>query len=301
MSSLFTIQISSLSQRLLQQSVSPQEFLDELLCSRGYSCERYESLKSAYFNKPTLLQRVSYQTNLIQMLASRDSSTVETLRRVLSSGISSNPCNAFSESFVHSVCRRGRHDLLQALNEAGCSLQCADDHGRTPLHDCCWAANPAFEVAELILAVDPRLFFMADSRGALPLSYVPQEHWRAWINYLDSRMDILWPERNLANDGEEGAPPLTLLDVDSRPLQDPENALSVELASMVASGKMKPEEAQFLKNDKNVSSCESSDCVDEDEYDDSEYDSDENEDILDQGEVTDTMNDMALGSEQRAT
>jgi hypothetical protein len=82
---------------------------------------------------------------------------------------------------------------------------------------------------------------------------------------------------------------------------------------MVASGKMNPEDAQFLKNDKNVSSCESSDCVDEDEYDDSAYDSneidsdeidsdeDEDEDILNQGEMTDIMNDMALGSKRRAT
>jgi hypothetical protein len=269
-----------------------------MLRSRGYSCERYESLKSAYFNKPTLLQRVSYQTHLIQMIAGRDSSTVETLRKVLSSGISSNPCNAFSESLVHTVCRRGRHDLLQVFVEAGCSLQCTDDHGRTPLHDCCWAANPAFEVAELILAVDPRLFYMTDSRGAAPLSYVPKDHWPAWISYLESKMDILWPERNLQNDGEEVPPTLTLLDANSRPLQDPENALPVELASMVASGKMKPDEAQFLKNDKGLSSCESSDCVDEDEFDESEYDSDEDEDILDEGEMADILNDMALGGKQ---
>jgi hypothetical protein len=89
-------------------------------------------------------------------------------------------------------------------------------------------------------------------------------------------------------------------DADSRPLQDPENAIPVELASMVASGKMESDEAQFLKNDKAMSSCESSYCLDKDEFDDSEYDSDEDEDILDEGEMADIMNDMALGRKQHA-
>jgi hypothetical protein len=243
-----------------------------MLLSRGYSCERYESLKSAYFNKPTPLQTASYQANLIQMLASRDSSTTETLRQVLLSGISSNPCNAFSESLVHTVCRRGRHDLLQLFFEAGCSLQCADDQGRTPLHDCCWAANTAFEVAELISAVDPRLFYMTDLRGAVPLSYVRKEHWPLWIEYLESKKDIIWPKRDLKKDGEEG-PPLSPY---ATP-KDPPNALSIELATMVASGKMKPEEAQFLKSDKTESTCDFSDCADGDDA--SDFDSDDDADI----------------------
>jgi hypothetical protein len=265
-----------------------------MICSRGYSCERYESLKSAYFNKPTPLQTASYQTHLIQMLQSKDPSTTEALRQALSSGISPNACNAFGESLVHMMSRRGDAKGLQILIDNGCNLQVADDYGRTPLHDCCWAADPAIEVADIILAADPRLFYMADLRGSVPLSYVRKEYWPLWIDYLESKKDIIWPTRNLENDSAEGAPALTLLAANSRPLQDPENALPVELATMVASGKMKPEEAQFLKGDETgIATCDFSDSGDEDDY--SDYDS---EDSLDESEMdmADSADDMPLHS-----
>jgi hypothetical protein len=48
---------------------------------------------------------------------------------------------------------------------------------------------------------------MTDVRGAVPLSYGRKEHWPAWIDYLESKKDILWPKRKrkLKIDGEEGA------------------------------------------------------------------------------------------------
>jgi hypothetical protein len=232
--------------------VSPQDFLDEMLCSRGYSCERYESLKSAYFNNPTPLQKASYQNNLIQLLANRDSSTAETLRRVLSSGISSNPCNSFSESLVHIVCRRGRHDLLELFFEAGCSLQCADDHGRTPLHDTCWTAEPSFPTVELLLQHDVRLLHIQDARGSLPLQYVHKDHWPAWIDYLESIMDTFWKPRSVLLDGEQGPPALVLQAPNSRPLPDPPNALSLDLACLVAAGKIDPSEVMIAESDNDM-------------------------------------------------
>jgi hypothetical protein len=270
--------------------------MDAMIRSQGYSTRRFKTLQSAYYSKPTPLQRASYELYLIDVVKAFDH---ETLASAMEAGLSPNPCNAYAESLVHMVSRRGDAKGLQILIDNGCNLQVADDYGRTPLHDCCWAADPAFEVAELILAVDPRLFYMTDLRGALPLSYVRKEHWPLWIEYLESKKDILWPKRKLKIDGEEEAPALTLLDANSRPLKDPENALTVEMATMVASGKMKPEEAQFLKGDKgDDETCDTSayDSEDDDsssEYD-SDYDSDEDEYSLDDAEMADILGHVSL-------
>jgi hypothetical protein len=257
----YTTQTVTASQKLSQPSVSPQEFLDDMLCSRGYSCERYESLKSAYFNKPTPLQKASYQTNLVRMLQSRDPSTTEALRQVLSSGISSNPCNAFSESLVHIVCRRGRHDLLQLFFEAGCSLQCADDYGRTPLHDACWTAKPSFPTVELLLQQDSRLLYIKDARGALPLHYVHKDHWPAWISFLESRKDNFWKPRSVSLYGEQGPPALVLQAPNLRPLPDPNNALSPDLACLVAAGKIAPSEVMIPETESKMTKSHDADSA----------------------------------------
>jgi hypothetical protein len=266
--------------------------MDAMVRSQGYSIRRFKTLQSAYYNKPSPLQLASYELYMIDVVKAFDH---ETLASAMEAGLSPNPCNAYAESLVHMVSRRGDAKGLQILIDNGCNLQVADDYGRTPLHDCCWAADPAFEVADLILAVDPRLFYMTDLRGAVPLSYVRKEHWPAWIEYLESKKDILWPKRKLKIDGEEEAPALTLLDANSHPLMDPENALSVKLATMVASGKMKPEEAQFLKMDTTESTCDFSDSENEDEdVDDSDYDCDDEELSDDETEMAEILKDMAL-------
>jgi hypothetical protein len=258
----YTTQTSTTaSQKLPQQSVSPQDFLDDMLRSRGYSCERYESIKSAYFNKPTPLQKASYQNNMIQMLGSRDSSTIETLRRILSSGVSSNPCNAFSESLVHLVCRRGRHDVLELFLEAGCSLQCADDYGRTPLHDACWTAEPSFPTVELLLQQDSRLLHMLDARGTLPLHYVHKDHWPAWIDFLESVKDTFWKPRSVTLHGEQGPPALVLQAPNSRPLPDPNNALAPDLACLVAAGKIDPSEVMIAGNESEMTHSDDADSA----------------------------------------
>ena len=110
---------------------------------------------------------------------------VEELKEVLACGLSPNPCNSFGESLIHTVSRCGKHQVLQVFIDNGCSLQVSDDYGRTPLHDACWAAEPAFETVELIMKADRRLFFMIDARSHLPLAYVRREHWDAWIGFLN--------------------------------------------------------------------------------------------------------------------
>jgi hypothetical protein len=268
--------------------------MDAMIRFQGYSTRRFKTLQSAYYSKPTPLQRASYELFMIDVVKAFDH---DTLASSMASGLSPNPCNVYAESLVHMVSRRGDAKGLQILIDNGCNLQVADDYGRTPLHDCCWAADPAFEVAELILAVDPRLFYMTDLRGAVPLTYVRKEHWPLWIEYLESKKDIIWPKRDLKKDGEEGPPPLTLGDPNSRPLQDPPNALSIELATMVASGKMKPEEAQFLKGDgMDAETCHSSDSEDDDSEYDSEYDSEEDDDSMDDGEMAEILNVVPIRS-----
>ena len=264
--------------RLLFQCMSPQVYLDTMLSSRGYSTQRFKTLQTSYYNKPTDHQIASYSVYLIQLLRVGD---IETFKNIMACGISPNPCNAYGESLVHSVCRRGDHEMLQVFVQNGCALNVCDDYGRTPLHDACWAVPPAFEVVKMILKEDVRLFHMIDSRDRLPLGYVREEDWPTWIDFLDAHKDVYWPTRN--TDREEEPPRLTREGCNTRPLPDPVNALSLELTEMVATGRMKPEEAIFLHTDATTSSGETKEksednttvCLsDADDSFSSDYDSD---------------------------
>lgn len=98
--------------------------------------------------------------------------------------------------------------------------------------------------------------------------------------------------------GEEPPPELSLTVPNTRPLADPANALTPELAAMVSSGnKMKPEEALFLTYDKtDEETADSSDYLSDSE-DDSEYGSDDEDDdysFLGDGEMDDILNNMPL-------
>jgi len=208
-----------------------------MLRNRGYSTKRYNTLQSGYYNRPTPLQQASYDVYLIQLVRQNQ---VDEFSEVISCGLSPNPCNAHGESIVHMVCRRGNLALLQAMMTAGCDLQVADDHGRTPLHDACWAPEPAWAMVETILRVDSRLLHMMDARGNVPLDYVRREHWSQWIHFLDSLKDTFWPNKEDAGSQNQGPPPLSLAASNSRPVPDPKNALSLEKATMIASGRLKP-------------------------------------------------------------
>lgn len=58
-------------------------------------------------------------------------------------------------------------------------------------------------------------------------------------------MDAFWPIR----DDEQAPPALTREQPHTRPVPEPEHALTVELARMVANGRMTPAEAKFLNYD----------------------------------------------------
>lgn len=180
---------------------------------------------------------------MIQLVRSHNTTA---LANVMATGLSPNPCNSHGESLLHNICRRGFVDMLQVLLHHGASVQVADDYGRTPLHDACWAAEPAFATVKLLLERDPRLFHLMDTRGHVPLNYVREEHWPAWVQFLEDSKDVYWPPLPVGE--KQGPPTLAVAAAGSatRTLPDPFPALSPELARMVASGRMKASEAQLL-------------------------------------------------------
>jgi ankyrin repeat protein len=127
-----TVTISAKDTQPSVPMLSPQAYLDAMITSRGYSTRGYKSLQSAYYNKPSALQQASYDLHLIEIVRAGEA---DLLHNMLQTGLSPNPCNQFAESLVHLVCRRGDAKCLQVLIDNGCSLQVADDYGRTPLHD----------------------------------------------------------------------------------------------------------------------------------------------------------------------
>ena len=229
----------------MESVIPPQTHLDCMLRSRGYSTKRYEALKSAYKNTPTALQQASYDILMIGIIRGNNLMAFE---QAIACGLSPNPCNGNSESFVHMVCRHGNAALLDILLKHGADVQIADDYGRNPLHDCCWAAQPALGVMKMLLDRDVRLFHMIDARGHGPLNYVREEHWGQVIQFLDEHRDVYWP-KDADKKTKQAPPPLTLEPVNSRPVLNPANALSLELAKLVASGRMKPSEALLLNAD----------------------------------------------------
>jgi Ankyrin repeats (3 copies) len=281
--------------------ISPQAYLDAMLRSRGYNTTRFKSLQTAYYNKPTQLQNASYDLHLVQLVRKKD---IDGFRAIMASGISPNPCNSFGESTLHMVCRKGETEFLKVMLEAGASVQVADDYGRSPLTDACWCARPCFDVVRLILEKDPRLFHLTDCRGAVPLSYVPPKDWAAWLVFLESIKDDFWPKRD-ARVGEQEPPELALLGANTRPLPNSPNALTVELAAMVASGKMTPDEAHFLVHDK--TECSTNDGSEDegddgDDSDDSDDDSDDSDDDSDDSDYDseDDDDDFTLNEDEMA-
>lgn len=226
--------------------MEPQKYLEAMLKTRGYSTSTFKTLDTAYYNQPTKFQQASYHVYLINLLRENN---IEGLKEIMNSGISTNPCNNFGESLLHNICRRGNEEALDIMIDCGSSIQVSDDYGRTPLHDACWAPSPCFKVVERLVKIDRRLFFMEDVRGALPLSYAAREQWASWIEFLDSRKDEFFPSRDIIREGPEPVPKLVSLGPNSMPIPEPKNCLTVELAAMVASGRMKPIEAELLRDD----------------------------------------------------
>jgi hypothetical protein len=253
----------------------PQIYLDNMLTERGYSTEKFKSLSCAYHCRPSELQQASYGVCMVQ--AVRTSDTV-LIKRLMDAGLSPSPSNGYGESLMHLVCRRADNRVLRSLLEYGCTVQVSDDYGRTPLHDACWTPEPDFELIKLILDEDVRLLYIADGRGATPLSYICKDNWPLWIDFFDSVKEAYWPPRDITKLGVESPPPLTQQLPHSLPVPDPVNALPSDVAFKVASGHLDLSDSRLgalkLNDDIDLSST-LADCDDDDnsslDYDDAGF------------------------------
>lgn len=109
---------------------------------------------------------------------------------------------------------------------------------------------------------DRHLLFLLDARGNLPLDYVRKDDWETWIHFFQDRLDVYWPAP-----GNPEPSPLMTKQVIRLPLPDPENALPVDIARLVASGRIKPEEALVLVGETDDDESEYSDCSSGDDSD----------------------------------
>jgi Ankyrin repeats (3 copies) len=242
-----------------------------MLMSRGYSSDTHSTLLTAYYNAPTKLQLASYGIYVTDLVRN---GRVEKLNEAFALGLSPNACNIHGESIVHTACRLSDIQTLDVLIKAGCDVQVSDDNGRTPLHDACSSVEPNFRLIEKLLNMDKHLLFLADKRGHLPLSYTRQHHWSLWLQFLESRKNDYWP-LHCGIDGSD-SPNLTLLMPHSRPVCDPQHALSIDISRMVATGSLKPSEVELLFL--NVDDSGGTVDIDSDDDDDDDLNEDSDDD-----------------------
>ena len=122
-------------------------------------------------------------------------------------------------------------------------MQVSDDFGRTPLpalYDACWATKHCFKSVELLRNTYPRLLHGMECRESAPLSYVKQENWGQWMEFLDGQKEVRWPHRNTIL-VEEPPPPLVNKPPHLMSILDPPNAAYCALAKLISSGNNTPE------------------------------------------------------------
>jgi hypothetical protein len=107
-------------------------------------------------------------------------------------------CNKFQESIIHTICRRGRTQLLRyILEDTDTFMNICDEQGRTPLHDAAWTDEPNFELVKLVIQRCPDLLYIADNRGFTPLAYVGKQRWSDWCEFLEANRELLAPRELL--------------------------------------------------------------------------------------------------------
>ena len=224
--------------------------------------------------QPTELQLASYNTKTIALTTGSvalDMLALDlSLRDILSCGISLNACDVHGETLMHKACRLGHHHVLQVFIDLGAELCVSDAQGRTLLHAACSSPRPSVPTFRLLMLNAPELLFMADCRGACPLEYVQKRQYEFWLDVLQDNEDRLWPEEKDPglSDRASGEP-------NTIPIPTPVNALPCELAQMVASGRMEPDEVLLLLTTSSESSDESDSAFSTDDDDESEGEAEE--------------------------
>lgn len=138
-------------------------------------------------------------------------------------------------------------EMLNLFKKYGCRFETADMLGRTPLHDALWATQPAFATVELLLQEDVDMLLMNDSRQNTPLDCARKEHWNQWIEFLEEKKDMFWPQR--AENSVRTESSILRSPPNACPIVNPKHALTPELAQLVACGTMEPEEALLLRHE----------------------------------------------------
>lgn len=217
-------------------SMCSQSFLDEMiLLKRGYSCHRYPSRSCAYYNEPNEFQEVCWTSYMKQLV---NDNNIYEISSLFEAGISNNPTNYFGKTMAHVVCRSGTSEMLKLMIEFGCDVRVVDGNGQSPLHYACCRDQPCFEIVELLLKEDDRLFHIIDNNQQTPLDCVPNDNWIQWNYFLKSIKDDIWPHRCDSLFGEQPPPPLTLMKPNERIHACPKTNITVQEATMIASGKL---------------------------------------------------------------
>eukprot|EP00953_Heterococcus_sp_UTEX-ZZ885_P033211 17299-Heterococcus_DN1.PRE.1 len=144
--------------------LDPEEHLIALLKARRHPSHKHSAFERGLCVQPSQEQIANYDFAIGEALRSDD---LQTLHKLLSEGRSLDACNKFGESTCHIACRRSSAATLQLVLQHGGSLQRADDMGRLPLHDTCWATEPRFDLVRINLDIDSTLLLTEDKRVQL--------------------------------------------------------------------------------------------------------------------------------------
>lgn len=175
--------------------MKPCDMLNSILTQKGFSTEpvSYKDLPANFFLPVTPDRVLAYDPTVMSAVRNHD---LATLRRLYAQGYNLQCCNAFGESLIHTVARRGYADMMHfLLQEANISWRVCCDSGRTVLHDACWNASPNFACIALLVQACPDLLLVADNRQLTPLAYVPKDAWGDWCSFLQERSEWLVPRQ----------------------------------------------------------------------------------------------------------
>lgn len=96
----------------LPSTESPQDVLERVLEARGYKYSRIKADQANYDTVPSPLQLASFGNEVIKAIHASD---VNRLSKLLSMGLSPNPCNQFRDSIVDLVCKRSDSAIFHCL------------------------------------------------------------------------------------------------------------------------------------------------------------------------------------------
>jgi len=227
--------------RGISSGYSPQSRLEELIQQLGIlGVERVKADAAEYEVVPSALQLASFGTRFVKAVHTSDE---KALSELLQCGLSPNPCNQFRDSILDLVCKQGNAVIFDCFMRHGAELQTMDGFGRTPLHHCCWASTFCRPIVDSILERDPMQLMIEDKRGQTPLEYVRADLASEWIQYLEENVNKYWGDKVPTLSSPKANRP-------SGTLINPLNAMPVNLASMVSSGKLLPAQVMPMLRDR---------------------------------------------------